>query len=210
MWSCRGAFLFLAIAAMWGCAGSDHHVALRAPSSSASIDERIAAYAQLSGTIERHRRAPPELRLGNGEVVDDPNDFIAVVPAESETAIDARQAAHDQHIGNVLTAAMATGFAGGTAAMVTGIITSNEDNVSRPSQALMIVAGAVALLSFITELTVGTHYASAGADERRRALGSYNESLRAQLHLCVKQLQVVDCDAPPALGPWKSIPNDEP
>lgn len=175
------------------------HVRLTAPGPDAPLQERIEAHGRLAplaaaralqamvlpnGAVMASDRLN-FLQLAGGQRVTHAEDLLPVVDADSPTAAAVAAGEEAQ-----VTAAALAGSGYSVAAVGAGLqfgALFTED-----SAGMLWTGVGLAAAGLIVGL-VSTKYFRDAEDERESALILYERDLRAHLHLCVKDQQVVDC-----------------
>ncbi len=191
-------------------AGCISHARLDPPPLGATAAERIAAYQRLSprgfGSFQNaHANDIGFLVLGDGQRVYFAEDLIPVVPPGSPTAIAGARhrgawdrAWHWLKVGGI-------GYAAAIAIPLVALGTMKDDDARTE-----VMIGGAALGTTIG--TIGMVGAAINAvesnGERASVFLTYDDALRAELHLCIAGLEVYDCASGPALahGAAASIP----
>lgn len=191
------------IAVVAACA--EPHVMLHEPAPSITPADRVAMFKALEATNEEtlqvsRNHGPWQLegariQLANGTKVELPEDLLPMVPADSDTARNARASADVGHRANtwmyisfgVLAASLAT-----VLSVETGSVNANI-----PEEYLF---GGAALATAIPFL-VTRHLRSEELDLRMQSFSTYTRDLGLRLDVCAHGLEVVACEAPVAPSP---------
>jgi hypothetical protein len=206
----RGAIAVTAIACVLvavtsGCArrGRGPHVALWVPPPSATSAERHAAYHALRPVrLAEHRphwlsndtTVTEYLVLNDGREIWHVSDMLTVVDPTSPTARSAR--AHDSARSRKPLAILviSAGMMVGAGLLVSGIVGTKDDTDPPVPPALTITLGSVIMVGGLGGgVTMAITSGRRQERERKKALTSYDEDLRARLRLCEIAGVVADC-----------------
>ena len=184
------------------------HAHLAPPPTDGNAEARLAAYQALSprgfGSFQnQHGNDIGFLVLGDGTRVYFPEDLEPVVPAGSPTAQAGerhktawQRAKHWFKIGGV-------GFAAAIAIPSIALLTMHDDRsrteVMLGGAGAGVVVGYVGLFGGLIDLVESN-------GERASAFLTYDDALRAELHLCIAGLEVYDCASGPAVARAPSAP----
>ena len=196
------------IAVLSAC--GEPHVQLAAPAEGAPLAERQRSYQHLrpAGATQRvivttsdvsgSSSTRTSIILANGQTIHHAEDMLPVVAADSPAAEAARRHAHHRKRASI-------GYTLGTLGLLVAlgsfaIPLVQELDEQRPDSPDIwwpgVIGGGVV---FLVGSGVAYHHGSRARDAQIAAFATYDESLRARLHICVEGTRLVDCDqaAPP-------------
>jgi hypothetical protein len=202
------AFISLAICSSLATGACIDHAHLTPPPTDGTAEQRLAAYQQLSprgfGSFQnQHANDIGFLVLGDGTRVYFPDDLEPVVPAGSPTALAGerhksawQRAKHWFKIGGL-------GFAAAIAIPSIALLTMHDDRAR--TEVIVGGAGAGVVVGYVG-LFGGLIDMVQSNGERASAFLTYDDALRAELHLCIAGLEVYDCASGPAVARAPTAP----
>ena len=200
--------------------GGHPHVGLNAPPAAASLQERGSAYEQLKplsmhethttyykgGAVMGASRTTDYLQLSDGRRVYHADDLLAVVPPDSPSATAAREAASKASAASTFSAIYWIAFTLGGVVMISPFLSGDTGNFDMTP---VLVGGGIMLAGLPFTSSPGASVARR-TTRRRRPSKPTNRPSEKRLHLCARDNQLVDCDAPVVAPPAPAPPGASP